>query len=137
MSTLSQAAINLEHSKDYFYVMKCQQKKKYNFISNLPGNTFQQKYFYYLDLQHNTIVSLQELYYWLEDNQLIFRFSTYLVEQGLSKNTRSFSTTAKFVIFGANNIFKTHRSFIRYSNILPILIKFKNNYIKEHNNDTS
>lgn len=123
--TDQEASLKLGKHINYFALMKCRRIEEYNYIKNLNGKDMFEHYLAYLEEQKTILNELSKQYYWLEDENLIFKFSIIVHKVKLMGNSHSFSNGAKQVIFNGSGGFHSYKTYFRYIKILKLLLEFK------------
>lgn len=129
--TDTEASILSHKHPNFFTQMKFHNKNQYSYIHTLEGLNLYEHYLTYKLEQETVLKAWADSYYWLEDNKLIYQFSTLVHIAGLSTNERSFCTGASQIIFNAKSLFNSHKTYIKYIKILKLFLKFKERKLYE------
>lgn len=96
--TYTQIALRLGISHNAIYVMRRQQSPRFTYIYTLHSH-FEKGFRLYQQLQEETLLTLQAMYYQLEDDQLLLPFSRFLHNEGLYGSDISWYNTVKMNYF--------------------------------------
>jgi hypothetical protein len=124
MQNEMQATKILGIDKNYFYTMKCTNKDKYNYMSELDNNAVKayKKYFE----EHEEIQrEIDNIYYELLDTRGIYRFSRYLYDNGIYKHRNTFSTVVGKYVGKIEPVYN-HRAFMRLKKVIKAYKEYIN-----------
>lgn len=98
----NEIAKRLGYSSNFVLVMKCKDKEKFDFITSLDPE-FEIGYRKYIDIQEQTQLDMQAIYYELEDKHKLYSFSKYLYKLGLYKGPTSWLQANRISLFRVAN----------------------------------
>ena len=113
---LQRASVELGYSRPYLSVMKSIHPEKFNYILSLDKNikTAVQKYIQEWESIKN---EMSDIWYELEDNKQLMRFSEHIGSTGIYKGEKVFYTTVPRVVFSHGDRVN-HNTFNRMKEII-------------------
>ncbi len=120
------------YDKNYFYVLRLTSTLRFNYIKAINPDSFFHSYIKYIEEMEAIKFKLQDIYYYLEDKNLIHKFSIYASKHKLFKNYNSLSVTFPKVIFANKQGFHFHKTYIKYKELIPLFNQFKKELSSTH-----
>ncbi len=130
--SIGDRAVELGHSYNIFYVMKCAQKPRYDYLVKLGGGDIVKGFVLQQTLEEEQDKKLTDIYYALADNKKLNRFSIYLADNEVFGHIGSFSTGITAYLFNIKLKARTLDSFIRYDKAVKMFPFFVKDYPKLH-----
>ena len=122
----STIARHLGIKQNTIMVMRCQQPVKFAYIKSLDPY-FIKAFKQYTALQEDTVKALQLMYYELEDEMELTKFSTYLYKNGIYGSTQSWANSARKYYFRFEAIKGMHhKALLKRLEVLEAYKGFKN-----------
>ncbi|MCD6435635.1 MAG: hypothetical protein J7L15_04540 [Clostridiales bacterium] len=124
MKNMRETALYFGYGRNHFFMVRRISPEKFKYICSLHEDDFMIAYTRYLEKMDLVKLELQEIYYFLQNDRMLNKFSHYAAEHGIFKHTNHLNGYYNIVFFSLDPGFKTHPSYLKYSKLIPLFYKF-------------
>ena len=128
MINMRETALYHGYGRNHFHMIRRVSPEKFKYICQFDNNDFMKAYNKYIEKTDSVKAELQEIYYFLQDNRMLNKFSHYAADNGIFKHTNHLNGYYNIIFFSLDPGFKTHPSYLKYSKLIPLFYKFAKEY---------